>query len=178
MYWLLFRFLPILAQFLPSVSPFSAALCRSSESNSFGLPIIPSLRISSRVSCSSILGGMHRQTQCHFCLWWLRAHVLVTPRLSCHGITALGQHLLFGFMSLLGPLQKKSGVSNTYCVERMSLVKRWRERITGDPASVAVAGGLRQIVASRNPIIPWWTVGCSSADCSSCRNMSNTKESS
>ena len=42
---------------LPSVSPRSAALCRSSECSWWwlGFPIIPSLRISSRVSCSSIL---------------------------------------------------------------------------------------------------------------------------
>ena len=90
------------SQTLPSVSPCSAARCRLSDCNSFAGPVglitpwwwsellitpwwwsellsIPSLRISSRVNCSSMA---------HFCLcWWLRADVLVTPRSQSHDIT-------------------------------------------------------------------------------------------
>ena len=45
----------------------------------------------------------------------------------------------------------------------MSKEKRCGERISGHPPSLPVAGGLSWwIVASRNPSIPNWTVGCSS----------------
>ena len=45
----------------------------------------------------------------------------------------------------------------------MSKENRCGERISGHPPSLPVAGGLSWwwIVASRNPSIPNWTVGCS-----------------
>ena len=108
--FLLFRF-PLV---LPSVSPRSAALCRSSECSWWwlGFPIIPSLRISSSVSCSSILWTCtDTQTdRVTFVNDGLRVHVLVTPRLPCHEIT--WSSVLVGFMSQLGP-PKNSGVSCT-----------------------------------------------------------------
>ena len=151
---------------LPSVSPRSAALCRSSECSCWwlGFPIIPSLRISSSVSCSSILWTCtDTQTdRVTFVNDGLRVHVLITPRLPCHEIT--WSLVLFGFMSQLGSLNNQEFLPQ-YCVGRMSKVKRCVERISGHPPSLPVAGGLSWwIVASRNPSIPNWTVGCSSEE--------------
>ena len=88
--------------------------------------------------------------------------LMVTCSCPGHAKVTLSWHhwviILLRFISLSDSHKVRSFLS-LFCVDRMSIPIRCGERITGHPPSSVVAGGLRWIVARRNPSIPNWKVG-------------------